>query len=443
MSTTRSDTVARLHIYDLVRKNVTCFYTTAQGKKQAIKGMRKVKMPIKYVSVSAGEPGLLEKSLTAVKGAQTQGIKNILLFTEDAHLIAPPMISDPPKDYDVLYFGGAIQGSVTHYSETWKSGVFLDANFVIIRDTAYKKIVNNAKKGTKSFSELLADLSAKGKLKTYCLNPQIVSTYSAERESQTNLYNLQESVTGYPVVECPSAESPDPPEPPETQKHNVLLVTIQQKDFPVSGFDCLVYSYLRDTLPKEQVRWVIAVNNVRQDCLGLCKNLPNVSIVELPTGKTFAEAFNYVLKDADFSDDTRIVNYPCGMYFKSRYLSTIALATDYQVLSTTETYVYVIQDGSVRKYSPVDVNGNKNVLSSGTIAFTGRFYRERHFVNSKNVFQQFISGRTSQVRVLPEVLSLKIVGDTDSKLELTDTPITAFYESERDQTFLECVYHTF
>lgn len=441
--------VSRLHIYDLVRGGVTCFYTTPKGKKQAIKGMRKVKMPIKYVNAAGGDRALLEKSVTEIKGAKTnsKGVKNVLLMTEDAHLISPPIFADPPKDYDILYFGGAIQDSVTHFSDSWKGGVFLDANFVVVRSTAYQKILNKAVAWKGTFSELLTDLTTSKKLKAYCLNPQIVSTFSAERESKTNLYNLEESVVGYPVAET---QDPETSETPETSPE-IVLVTVQTENFPTCMFECLVYSYLRDKYPKDKVRWYVVTNDTTQECLQVFKGLSNVSLCSFPvsdtdtnTQPTYASVMNDLLTQMGVSDDTIIVNYPCGMYFKHDYLTTIAQARNFQVLSATETYIYTIQDGKIRKYSPVDINGHHNILSANTIAFKRGFHKARGLnSNIRNVFQEFIYGRTDVVRVLPKVCGFKIVGNTDTRLELMDIPVTAFYESEQDQSFLECIYHTY
>jgi len=422
----------RVHIFGIVGNNATCLLTDSDGKKRVKKWVKLCRMPIKYKPLSAW--------VSVIKGAKTNSTlsatqrgspSGILLFTDDAKLIAPPVFAPPPDDYDVLYFGGRVHTITQHTTNEWKKGVFIDANFVVISKKAYNKILR-AVCDTKTLDVILAELADAGKLNTYCLNPQIVSTYSSAKESRTNLYDLTEAVTGYPVAVTTVAEY-----------RNLILVTRLQHGFNETMFTCLLYSLLKDTYPKDRVTWVVSTNE-NSECFNALAN-SGIRYKILPddnVGSVSSVVSASILEDLPPS--CVVVNYECGYYYRHNYLSVInSSIQEDSMICAVSTSVYVILTDKVYSFAPVDVSGYPNILIPGMCAYTIDFWRERQF-DAHGSLQQFVSKRESRVSTFGDTnLAIKIIGNTDAKLKETDVRIETFYDSEADQTFLECVFHTY
>ena len=430
-----------IHIYNIVSHNATCLLTSAAGKKRIKKWTRLCRMNIRYTPANSDT----SKYVSVIKGAHTNNVQNILIFTDDAKLVAPPVFTPPPEDYDVLYFGGRVQSITQHTTSDWKKGVFLDANFVVISKKAYAKILRESgKSGDKTLDVVLSELSEAGKIVSYCLNPQIVSTYSAERESRTNLYDLTEAITGYPVAE-----------PISTVQNRLVLITKLSSGFNETMFTCLLYSLLKDTYPKDHVTWIIAANE-HHECFNALANsgIRYKILLHLQDNIINGMIENACVTRTNTLDEGPctvvhkciVVHYECGYYYRHNYLSVVnasLVGSASSMMSTVSTYVYVILTNTVHVLEPVDVSGYSNILIPGILAYTINFWHERPFDKHESL-QQFVSQRESQVSVCGDThLAIKIIGNTDTKLKDTNVKIESFYDSDADQTFLECVYHTY
>ena len=75
---------------------------------------RRRNIPIKYYLAEKHENprrGCLESHLNVIQKAIDQGHKSVLILEDDVKFIRPlSQLHAPPKDWDMLYLGGTVQG---------------------------------------------------------------------------------------------------------------------------------------------------------------------------------------------------------------------------------------------------------------------------------------------------------------------------------------------
>lgn len=411
---------------------------------------------------------------------------HVILCREYCEFVGDPMITRPPKDWDFLYFGGHVEQITDHSNAEWKKGYFSEAFFVAINKRVFKDLVQHIDKNKhRTFDHILLDFQKIVKATSYCHNPQLVSMNS----EQTSLVNLDETPERIEFIK--KAEKED-------KRNNLFLLTVPNKKsagkltYNENIFTCLSYNFIKNTYDKDKKFWIVVLpdeareghRKIKEELEKIKKEFGTVIIlnflehemkrqhkendeVHIRYPETEAEYYNWVLdqlcyieKNLGFNvpllkgDDNLIVHFSNGHYYAHDYLQicndSMNRNPELQIIGTTKTVVYQIDNNESRYFEPLDIHQHKVIMNHNFIVYKPAIFKERKFFDQHfgNPMLTFLKERFDLAGLYQKEdydrIGFRFVGKTNfDNLEKGAPNINTFFKSIFDRNFFECIVKTY
>jgi GR25 family glycosyltransferase involved in LPS biosynthesis len=106
-----------------------------------------------------GTIGCMLSHLEIIKSAKEQGLKNVMILEDDCVFLSYFKFSRPPKDWQMIFFGGAVNKIIDDYNHEWKRVSTWYAHCYIINADIFDNILFEANKwmGTKAIDEVYCE----------------------------------------------------------------------------------------------------------------------------------------------------------------------------------------------------------------------------------------------------------------------------------------------
>jgi len=357
--------------------------------------------------------GCLESHLHLINESIKNNDKNLLILEDDVYFIKPfKNIPEPPKDWDMIYFGGTVNRIMEKENEFWTRVTCYTTHAYMV-NLKNKELINKLNEGYDYDGEIdkfyLNEIHKK--FKCYMLTPMIAiqrSGYSDIEKRMVN-YNFMEKtlkglmlpkhdiIDGSYVLKLPEIEDKDLP------YISIITPTYDRRhlfSLPLYNFENFVY-------PKEKMEWII-IDDTPEEKDQLDDIIPTddnriryLKIADVDTKLTISHKRNIGAQKAKYDI---IVHMDDDDYYPPHsIISRVKTLIKYkhqgiECVGCTKIGNYDLITGK----SGVSTDGPIS-LSEASMAYTKRFWNERRFDSEcvKGEHKYFTETRLDKIIDLP------------------------------------------
>lgn len=402
---------------ELKNVEVVCINTTSRKdrKKRMVQQFKNRKIQVRFHTSKLKEDakrGCLEAHLNVVEDALKRGVKQLLVFEDDAKIIRPlTPFPTPPTDWSMLYLGGTVHDNMGAYNENWTriATWTCHAYLLNLENDALVADFLKAREQEKEIDEYLMK-TVHYKYKCYMINPMRVIQLDgySDIEKQKVTYDFMEStLDGFRQPEFETTMGGNKAikidfVPPELLPSvSIITPTYDRRKLfamAIKNFQAIEY-------PADKLEWII-IDDTPDPDYSVEDMLPKDYRIKYVPVKTkdrmsVAHKRNIAVKEAKYDyivhmDDDDY--YPSGsVMFRVKALMQYA-DKGVGCVGCSRVGIYDI----VQDKSSIATDGLIS-LSEASMAYTKDFWRKQQFNEGEEYgeYRSFIQGRFGEILDMP------------------------------------------